>query len=48
MEPEFRKTQIDAYSYVAVGSTPAGYKNFLAQDFKVQAERVKISGATLD
>lgn len=48
MDPEFRKTQIDAYSYVAIGSTPAEYKSFLAQDFKVQAERVKISGATLD
>lgn len=48
MDPDFRRTQIDAYSYVAVGSTPVEYKNFLAQDFKVQAERVKISGATLD
>lgn len=48
LDPEFRKTQIDAYSYLAVGSTPAEYKSFLAQDFKVQAERVKISGATLD
>ena len=48
MDPEFRRTQIDAYSYVAIGSTPVEYKNFLAQDFKVEAERVKVSGATLD
>ena len=48
MDPDFRHTQIDAYSYLAVGSTPEEYKNFLAKDFKVQAERVKISGATLD
>lgn len=48
LAPDFRSTQIDPYSYVAIGSTPVEYKNFLAQDFKVQAERVKISGATLD
>jgi tripartite-type tricarboxylate transporter receptor subunit TctC len=48
MAPEFRSTQIDAYSYVAISSTPMEYRDFLARDFKVQAERVKVSGATLD
>lgn len=48
MEPAFRKTNIDAYSYVAVGSTPAEYKSFLERDYQVQGERVKISGASLD
>lgn len=48
MDPEFRKTNVDAYSYVAVASTPAEYKAFLARDLKVQGERVKTSGATLD
>jgi tripartite-type tricarboxylate transporter receptor subunit TctC len=48
MAPDFRSTQIDAYSYVAVGSTPVEYRDFLARDFKVQAERVKVSGATAD
>ncbi|MDD0814612.1 tripartite tricarboxylate transporter substrate binding protein [Curvibacter sp. HBC28] len=48
MAPDFRKAQIDAYSYVAVGSSPAEYKAFLARDLKVQGERVKTSGATLD
>jgi tripartite-type tricarboxylate transporter receptor subunit TctC len=48
MAPDFRSAQIDAYSYVAVGSTPLEYKNFLARDFKVQGERVKVSGATAD
>lgn len=48
MEPTFRKANIDAYSYVAVGSTPAEYKSFLERDYKVQSERVKTSGASLD
>ena len=33
---------------VAVASTPAEYKAFLARDLKVQGERVKTSDATLD
>ena len=45
---DFRSAQIDAFSYVAVGSSPAEYQDFLARDFKVQAERVKVSGANLD
>jgi len=48
MDPEFRKANIDAYSYIAIGSTPAEYRNFLVSDFKVQGERVKVSGASLD
>ncbi|WP_137893473.1 tripartite tricarboxylate transporter substrate binding protein [Ramlibacter sp. 2FC] len=48
LAPDFRKTQIDAYSYVAVGSTPAEYRDFLRRDSQLQAERVKTSGATLD
>jgi tripartite-type tricarboxylate transporter receptor subunit TctC len=48
MDPEFRKANIDAYSYVAIGSTPAEYRSFLMRDFKVQGERVKVSGASLD
>ena len=48
MDPEFRKVNIDAYSYVAVGSTPAEYRSFLARDLKVQGERVRVSGASLD
>jgi len=48
LSPDFRKANIDAYSYVAIGSTPAEYKSYLASDFKLQAERVKTSGATLD
>ena len=48
MDPEFRKANIDAYSYIAIGSTPAEYRNFLVRDFKVQGERVKVSGASLD
>lgn len=48
MDSEFRKANIDAYSYVAVGSTPAEYRSFLARDLKVQGERVRVSGASLD
>lgn len=47
-EATFRKTNIDAFSYVAIGSTPAEYKTFLEKDYKVQGERVRVSGATLD
>lgn len=48
LEPEFRKTQIDAFSYVAVASTPAEYRDFLVRDYQVQGERVRASGASLD
>lgn len=48
LSPEFRKINIDAFSYVAVGSSPAEFAAFLARDYKVQGERVKTSGATLD
>ena len=48
LAPNFRKENIDAYSYVAVASSPIEYKTFLTRDFKVQADRVKTSGATLD
>ena len=48
LEPEFRKTQVDAFSYVAVASTPAEYRDFLARDYQVQGERVRASGASLD
>lgn len=48
LEPEFRKTQIEAFSYVAVASTPAEYRDFLARDYQVQGERVRTSGASLD
>ncbi len=46
--PDFRKKYIDAFSYVAVGSTPAAFRDFLAQDRKIQGERVKLSGVSLD
>ena len=36
MDPEFRKTNVDAYSYVAVASTPTEHKAFLASALKVQ------------
>ena len=48
LEPEFRKTQVDAFSYVAVASSPAEYRDFLARDYQVQGERVRTSGASLD
>ncbi|MCT9812538.1 tripartite tricarboxylate transporter substrate binding protein [Acidovorax sp. Be4] len=48
LEPEFRKTQVDAFSYVAVASTPAEYRDFLSRDYQVQGERVRASGASLD
>lgn len=48
MAPDFKKKYIDAFSYIAVGSTPAEFREFLAQDRKMQGERIRISGAKLD
>nr|MBF0684985.1 tripartite tricarboxylate transporter substrate binding protein [Pseudomonas sp.] len=48
MQPDFRAKNIDAYSYVAVASSPEEFKQFLADDLKVQGERVKVSGASMD
>jgi tripartite-type tricarboxylate transporter receptor subunit TctC len=48
MAPDFKKKYIDAFSYIAIGSTPAEFREFLAQDRKMQAERIRISGARLD
>lgn len=46
--PEFKKKNVEPFSFVAVGSTPAEFKSWLERDYKVQAERVKASGASLD
>ena len=46
--PDFRQKNIDAFSYVAVASSPVEYRQFLARNSKLQAERVKASGVTLD
>lgn len=46
--PDFKKEYIDAFSYVAVGSSPVEFKDFLVQDRKSQGERVKLSGVSLD
>lgn len=45
---DFRQKNIDAFSYVPVASTPAEFRNFLDTNSKLQAERVKASGVTLD
>ncbi len=46
--PDFRQKNIDAFSYVSVASTPADFKTYLGNNSKLQAERVKASGVTLD
>lgn len=48
MDPEFRKKNIDAFSYVAVGSSPEEFKKFLGDDSKLQADRIKIANIALD
>lgn len=48
MDPEFRKKNIDAFSYVAVGSSPEEFKAFLTLDSKLQADRIKTANITLD
>lgn len=46
--PEFRSRYLDPYAYTAVASSPQAFAAYLAQDRRVQAERVRVSGATLD
>lgn len=46
--PDFRQKNIDAFSCVPVASTPVEFKNYLGSNSKLQAERVKASGVTLD
>ena len=46
--PDFRQKNIDAFSYVPVASSPVEFKAFLSNNSKLQAERVKASGVTLD
>jgi len=46
--PDFRRKNIDAYSYVAVASDPAEFQAFLQSDSRLQADRIKTSGVTLD
>ncbi|MEG1766845.1 MAG: tripartite tricarboxylate transporter substrate binding protein [Comamonas sp.] len=46
--PTFRERNLDPYAYTAVGSAPSAFAAYLASDRKVQQERVRASGATLD
>ena len=47
-DPEFRAKFLDPYGYVVAGSTPAELAQYLAADRPRQAERIKVSGATMD
>lgn len=47
-QPDFRAKNVDPFSYVLHGSTPAEYAAFLEPDRVRQAERVKVSGAVLN
>ncbi|TWD76886.1 tripartite-type tricarboxylate transporter receptor subunit TctC [Variovorax beijingensis] len=47
-QPDFRARNVDPFSYVLHGSSPAEYAAFLEQDRVRQAERVKVSGAVLN
>lgn len=46
--PEFREKNLDPFGFVPVGSTPRELADYLAKDRPRQAERIKVSGATLD
>jgi tripartite-type tricarboxylate transporter receptor subunit TctC len=48
VDPEFREKHLDPYGYVVVASTPAELADYLAKDRPRQAERIKVSGATMD
>lgn len=47
-EPKFRKTNIDEFSYVAVGSSPSEFGQFLIENSKMQAKRISDAGVTLN
>lgn len=48
LRPEFRSKYVDPYSYAMVASAPADFQSFLTGDRRIQGERVKISGVSLD
>jgi len=47
-KPEFQHKNIDAYSYIAVAGDPAEFREFLEADSRLQAERIKTSGVTIN
>jgi len=47
-DPEFREKHLDPYGYVVVASTPAELAQYLVKDRPRQAERIKVSGTTMD
>ena len=48
LDREFREKNIDAFSYVAVAGDQADFAAFLESDTRLQADRIKSSGVTLD
>lgn len=46
-DPEFREKYLDPYGYAVAASTPAELGQYLAKDRLLQAERIKVSGATM-
>lgn len=47
-DPGFRKTNIEDFSYVAVGSSPSEFNEFLIKDSQMQAKRIRDAGVTLN
>jgi len=47
-EPDFREKYIEPFGYAVKGSTPHELADYLARDRILQAERVKVSGATMN
>jgi tripartite-type tricarboxylate transporter receptor subunit TctC len=47
-DPEFREKYLDPFGYVVASSTPAELAQYLAADRPRQAERIKVSGASMD
>ncbi|MDD2179274.1 tripartite tricarboxylate transporter substrate binding protein [Acidovorax sp. D2M1] len=47
-DKEFRAKYMEPFAYVPVSSTPAEFSAYLAKDRRVQAERIRVSGASLD
>jgi len=45
---QFKKTNIDPYAYVAIGSSPSQFKEFIEADFKAEGEKIKALNVSLD
>jgi tripartite-type tricarboxylate transporter receptor subunit TctC len=47
-DSDFNGEYIEPFGYIPIGSTPVELESYLSKDRLLQADRVRLSGATLD